>query len=201
MRALFFDTETTGLPKQRNISASQDASIWPDPVSISWIVTEESKIFRAKSFIIKPSMWTIPQESINIHGISQEMAEKNGVDINHVLGEFIRDLRQVDIVIAHNIDFDKNVIIAATIKSKHDHALVWPSREFCTMEASRQVCKIPLTSPNALFKYKAPKLSELYKYITKQESPKVMLHSSLGDVMVLYELFFTHWTLENISIK
>lgn len=199
MRALFFDTETTGLPKQRNKSATQDPENWPEPVSISWIVTQGKQMVRAKSYIISPVGWQIPSDSVQIHGITQEMAIQNGTDLNHVLGEFIRDLRQVDIVIAHNLEFDKNVVTAATIKSKKDHALIWPAQEFCTMESSRIVCKIPLTSPNALFKYKSPKLSELYKYLTKQDPPKSFLHTSMGDVMVLYEIFFIQWTLEQVA--
>lgn len=199
MRALLFDTETTGLPKQRNRSATEDPNNWPEPVSISWVVTEGSKILRAKSYIVKPNGWQIPQESVQIHGIPQEMAQTNGFDLNHILGEFIRDLRTVDVVIAHNLDFDKNVITATAIKCKNDHALLWPSLEFCTMEHSRVLCKLPLLSTNALFKFKSPKLSELYKHIFNQEPQKLLLHSSLGDVMILYTIFFTQWSLEQVA--
>lgn len=199
MRALFFDTETTGLPKQRNKPATEDPNNWPEPVSISWIVTQGAKILRGKSYIIKPATWQIPDDSVKIHGISHELAMSQGSDLNTVLGEFIRDLRCVDIVIAHNLEFDKNVITASSIKCKNDHALVWPPIEFCTMEASRIVCKIPLLSQNSLFKYKSPKLGELYKHLLRQEPPSLLLHSSLGDVMVLYQIFFTNWTLEQAA--
>ncbi len=199
MRALFFDTETTGLPKQRNKSATEDPSNWPEAVSISWIVTEGNKILRAKSYIVKPTHWHIPPESVQIHGISQEMALQHGFELNHILGEFIRDLRTVDAVIAHNLEFDKNVITAAAIRLKHDHALLWPPLDFCTMEASRVICRLPLLSANALFKFKSPKLSELYKHLFNQEPQKLLLHSSLGDVMILYTIFFTQWSLEEVA--
>jgi DNA polymerase-3 subunit alpha len=199
MRALFFDTETTGLPKQRNRPATEDPNNWPEPVSISWIVSLNSKILRAKSYIVKPAGWQIPGESVQIHGISQEMAQAYGFELNHILGEFIRDLRTVDVVIAHNLEFDKNVITAASIRLKNDHALLWPALEFCTMENSRIICKLPLLSPNAMFKFKSPKLSELYKYVFNQEPQKLLLHSSLGDVMILYTIFFTQWSLEQVA--
>jgi DNA polymerase-3 subunit epsilon len=199
MRALFFDTETTGLPKQRNRSATEDPNNWPEPVSISWIVTQDSKILRAKSYIVKPGGWTIPEESVQIHGIPQDLAVAQGLDLNTILGEFIRDLRSVDVVVAHNLDFDKNVMTAASIRLKHDHALLWPQLEFCTMESSRVLCKIPLLSQNALFKFKSPKLSELYKHLFGQDPQKLLLHSSLGDVMILYTIFFTQWTLEQVA--
>jgi DNA polymerase-3 subunit alpha/DNA polymerase-3 subunit epsilon len=127
------------------------------------------------------------------------MAQAYGFELNHILGEFIRDLRTVDVVIAHNLEFDKNVITAASIRLKNDHALLWPALEFCTMENSRIICKLPLLSPNAMFKFKSPKLSELYKYVFNQEPQKLLLHSSLGDVMILYTIFFTQWSLEQVA--
>jgi DNA polymerase III epsilon subunit-like protein len=200
MRALFFDTETTGLPKERNKPASAGPNNWPEPVSISWALTDGSKIVRAKSYIIQPNGWEIPQDSIRIHGITQQMAIQDGVDLRHVLGEFIRDLLQADIVIAHNIEFDKNVIVAAALyHCRDDVALKWPKYEFCSCESSRTICKLPTYKPTFSGIYKAPKLTELYAHAFKNPPPDILLHTSLGDVLVLIAAFFKLWTLEQVA--
>jgi DNA polymerase-3 subunit epsilon len=199
MRALFFDTETTGLPKDRKKDATQGSHNWPDPVSIAWIVTDDSKAVRAKYYIIQPKGWKIPEDSIKIHGITQRMAETDGVPLIHALGEFMRDLRQVDVVIAHNIEFDKNVILAAVLyHCKDDVAMKWPRYEFCTCEGAREITKIPLLRPNLYFKFKSPKLSELYEYTFKCSPPESILHTSLGDTQILVATFFKLWTLEKV---
>jgi DNA polymerase III epsilon subunit-like protein len=200
MRALFFDTETTGLPKERNRSASLGPNNWPEPVSISWAVTDGPKIIRAKSYIIQPIDWEIPQDSIRIHGITQQMAIQDGVELRHVLGEFIRDLLHVDIAIAHNLEFDKNVIVAAALyHCRDDVALKWPKYEFCSCESARSVCKLPTYKPSLSGMYKAPKLTELYAHAFKNTPPDILLHTSLGDVLVLIAAFFKIWTLEQVA--
>ena len=199
MRAIFFDTETTGLPKDRKKSASEGSNNWPEPVSISWALTEGAKLIRAKSYLIYPNGWQIPQESIKIHGITQTMAETDGARLQHVMSEFIRDLHQADIAVAHNIEFDKNVIISAAIYlCEADVALKWPKYEFCTCESTRILCKLPLYKPTLSGMYKAPKLVELYTFVFKTTPPELFLHTSLGDVLVLMAAFFKLWSLEQV---
>ena len=71
MKLLIFDTETTGLPKSRQ-PAYLGANNWPHVVSISWIImdTNTNEILSKESHIVKPLSWTIPDESISIHGIT-----------------------------------------------------------------------------------------------------------------------------------
>lgn len=199
MRALFFDTETTGLPKDRKKDATQGPNNWPDPVSIAWVVTEDSKVIRAKYYIVQPKGWQIPDDSIKIHGITHAMAETHGVSLSHILGEFMRDLRQVDIAIAHNLEFDKNVILGAVLyHCKDDVAVKWPRYEFCTCEGSREITKLPLLRPSFYFKFKSPKLSELYQHTFNSLPPESILHTSLGDTQILVAIFFKIWTLEKV---
>lgn len=199
MRALFFDTETTGLPKDRKKDATMGPDNWPEPVSIAWIITDGAKAVRAKYSIIQPNGWNIPEESVRIHGISQQLAMREGLPLVHVLGDFLRDLRSVDVVIAHNLEFDKNVIFSAAIHlCKDDLAIFWPKYEFCTCESAREITKIPLSKPTMYFKFKTPKLTEFYEYTFSSKPPESILHTSLGDVQVLVAIFFKHWTLEKV---
>ena len=200
MRALFLDTETTGLPKNKYKSAYEQKDNWPEPVSLSWIVTEGPTVVTAKSFIIKPQGWQIPEDSVKIHGISQEFAEKNGYDLEQVMHIFSKDIRSCDMVIAHNLEFDKNVILNIIIwHIKNDNFIKWPRKEFCTSENGRAICKLSYANPRPPFAYKQPKLSEFYKQTFGTLPPQEMLHNSLGDVQILVSVFFRHWSLEQAA--
>ena len=109
-RILFFDTETTGLPKMRTVSALVKKDNWPDLVSISWSVYEDKELVEKQTYIIKPTGWTIPDESIKFHGITNEMANQKGSDLTVVLTIFKKALEGCTSVIAHNMEFDRNVV-------------------------------------------------------------------------------------------
>jgi hypothetical protein len=54
MKVLVFDTETTGLPTERNASIS-DLKVWPHIVQLSYILydIDEKKIIKCQDHIIK----------------------------------------------------------------------------------------------------------------------------------------------------
>lgn len=183
MKILLFDTETTGLPKSREPS-SKGPNVWPHIVSISWVIldVDTNKIEKERSYIIKPANWVIPDDSIRIHGITQEKAMREGVDLAKVLGEFLAE--KYDILVAHNLEFDYNVLHNAI---QWDLELPFKSlnkRMYCTMELSRDICNLKTAFGNL----KAPKLSELYEHVFKRSPNKESLHSSLYDVRILAEI-------------
>jgi len=103
---LYLDTETTGLPP-KGAKWREDYEQFPHLVSLSWHY--DGKL---NDYLIKPEGWTIPQEATNIHGITQEKAEKEGVSQMFVLGEFIGYAGKADKIIGHNLYFDISVIKA-----------------------------------------------------------------------------------------
>lgn len=61
---LFIDTETTGLPLKRQ-DADVEAGVWPNMVSIAWILTtQDGTIVTSFYSIIKPEDWVIPADSV-----------------------------------------------------------------------------------------------------------------------------------------
>ena len=67
---LFFDTETTGLPKRYN-APMDDLDNWPRLVQVAWILfDEEGKEIVSNSYIVRPEGFIIPKESSLIHGIT-----------------------------------------------------------------------------------------------------------------------------------
>ena len=71
---LFFDTETTGLP--RNYKAPLTAfDNWPRMVQIAWMQYDESgSLLSETSYIIKPEGYQIPEAVSKLHGITTERA-------------------------------------------------------------------------------------------------------------------------------
>lgn len=188
MKFLFFDTETTGLPKDRKIPAEKQKDNWADIVSISWMLFENEKMITKASHIVKPGAWIIPEESTKIHGISHYLAVQTGSPLVDVLEQFTRDLHLADYVVAHNFDFDMNVVNGAIWwRLGISEIPVW-SNPICTAKYGKDLTRIE--SQNKFGKYfRFPKLSELYAHVMKKEA-SISLHNSLHDTIILAELFF-----------
>jgi len=192
---MFFDTETTGLPTKRNCSALMQEGVWPNIVSISWSVFDDRINTHKKSYIIKPMGWRIPEDSVKIHGITNEQAQQ-GVELEKVMDEFIKDIENANTIIAHNMEFDKNVVFNA-IKwiLKKDPNNFWnPTKEYCTMRMSKNELKIAtkrkwdaMNDP-----YKFPGLDELYQDTFKEPAPKGA-HNAERDVDVLQKIFWKRY--------
>jgi DNA polymerase III epsilon subunit-like protein len=180
LRVLLLDTETNGLPKNRYAPASQ-WDMWPAILQISWAIYRvegrtmmpESK--RDIGVALHPSIaWDVGAAAI--HEISEAEARR-GTPAAVALGELAAALRTVDIVVAHNLSFDKPVIRAAAYAEADRDKLgvlgyaelraIWPASigEFCTMQSLRDVVRIPSPSPEARNPYKVPRLGELYEWL------------------------------------
>ena len=115
---LTFDSETTGLPKNFKAPLS-DSDNWPRLVQLAWQINDnKGKLKSNKSFIIKPQGFTIPYNSEKVHGISTEIAQKKGHNLDFVLKEFENDLSLSKYIIGHNINFDINIIGAEHYRKK-----------------------------------------------------------------------------------
>jgi DNA polymerase III epsilon subunit-like protein len=184
MKVLVVDTETTGLPKNFNIKAIDKPDNWPHLVSLSWAVldSETMKIVESYSSYVRPEGWEIPAEATAIHGITTEMAMANGEPLRAVIDMFMT--APCDVIVSHNANFDKNVIINAIV---YDLQLPFDSEEtiirepfLCSMLASVEICKIETRRG-----YKWPKLSELYYHVFKKHLDIETEHDALYDTLNL----------------
>jgi DNA polymerase III epsilon subunit-like protein len=184
MKLLIFDTETTGLPKSRE-QAIKGANNWPHMVSIAWMVIDTDNNYNtisAESHIVKPE-WNIPADSTAIHGITQEKALAEGTPLSTVIGRFLAV--EHDMMVAHNIDFDYNVLVNAIMWDLKLGTIPDFKRRFCTMEPMRNVMRLPFANGRG---FKPPKLSELYEYVMKKPAIKPNLHSAQYDTQILAEI-------------
>jgi len=204
MLVLIFDTETTGLPKSKMIN-QQTLGKWPHIVQFSYIIfdTELNEIVSSKDYIIKQKNGlVIPEVSIKIHGISNEMSQEKGQDIEIILKEFFYYLRQVDLTVAHNISFDRDMIMVELLRIiygrtypkehidayKSDlHFLQNLTNIYCTLQEGVELCNIKTTDKFGKEYIKWPKLSELHQKLFGVIPNN--LHNSFIDILVTLRCF------------
>ena len=76
---LIFDTETTGLPDNWDAPLS-DSDNWPRCVQIAWqLHASDGSMISHNDFIVIPDGFDIPFESEKVHGISTDLATRDGV--------------------------------------------------------------------------------------------------------------------------
>jgi DNA polymerase III subunit epsilon len=179
---LFFDTETTGIPKNYKAPAS-DSRNWPRLVQIAWLlVDKEGNEQKSVEHIIKPEGFTIPADAARVHGITNEVAAQKGVALKPVLEQIIADFAQAKTILAHNMSFDEKILGAEFLRMGFSNEVESKTRK-CTMLASVDHCAIPGQYGN-----KWPKLQELHKKLFQQEFSGA--HSALADVRACAKCYF-----------
>ena len=107
---LFFDTETTGVP-DRSANWETDFADYPHIVQLAWMHG-----CKVENHIIRPDGWDIPQETVDIHGITTEYALEHGEPFAMVIDLFIADCHESGLICAHNIHFDTSIIKANILR-------------------------------------------------------------------------------------
>lgn len=186
---LFFDTETTGVPKDWN-APTHEFEKWPRLVQLAWLLFDaEGELISNGECIIKPEGYTIPIEASNVHGITTEQAILNGIAITDALAEFREQCLKSKFVVGHNVSFDARVMEAEYIRNSVLNP--FPDVEqICTMTSTTDFCKI-----NGPYGYKWPRLSELH--VKLFESDFSGAHNALADVEATARCF---WKLREMEI-
>ncbi|MFA7255662.1 MAG: 3'-5' exonuclease [Candidatus Omnitrophota bacterium] len=178
---LFFDTETTGLPKSWKAPVT-DLGNWPHIVQIAWALFDDAgQRLAFRDHIIKPEGFVIPESATAIHGISTEKALKEGRPAAEVLKEFSEAVQSAARLVAHNLDFDEKMVRVELLRQGMPDALEVP--KVCTMKASTKYCKIP-----GPYGDKWPKLSELHIKLFEVDFEDQ--HNAASDVLCCAKCFF-----------
>ena len=137
---LFVDTETTGLPEDTSLPPS-DTENWPRLVEIAWRTYSQSGEELSKtSSLIRPEDFEIPEAATEIHGITTDEAQENGAELEDVLTEFEAVVQEADCLVAHNVAFDRGVILAEYHRREMDSSLS-KLPTLCTMEKGAKVVR------------------------------------------------------------
>lgn len=108
---VFVDTETTGLiPNWYKYGGNTYTGGLPRIVQLSWIVCDTNLNIIKKETLLNKDCGYIPEKAAQIHGITTEEAKTTGIASEELLKSFTEDITPTTLVIAHNSDFDKNMI-------------------------------------------------------------------------------------------
>lgn len=157
---LIFDTETTGLPKNWKLDYTHTDN-WPRVVQIAWQIHDDfGNLVEHKDYLIKPEGFNIPFEAESVHGISTQLAEKQGETCDFVLKQFKEACDKVDFIIGHNINFDINVMSSEYYRKTPQSPFLQdkPLIDTCSNKTAN-LCQIPGGRGGG---YKWPKLTELH---------------------------------------
>ena len=179
---LFFDTETTGLPRNWKAPVT-DVNNWPRMVQLAWILHEPSgAVAQSGSVIIKPEGFTIPADAARIHRITTERALREGVDLEGALREFAAAMESASLLVAHNLSFDEMIVGAEFIRKQVPSQLESVPR-FCTMKNTTDVCRLP-----GKYGFKWPTLVELHQCLFSRTFEDT--HDAAADVQACATCFF-----------
>ena len=189
--ALFYDTETTGLP---DFKAPSEAAHQPHIVQLAALLVDldTRQTIQSMDVIVRPDGWTIPDEVAAVHGITAEYAAEVGIPESLALSMFM-ELWCGRSRIAHNEQFDARIVRIALMRYRsEDSAEIWKSGPAeCTARMATPICALPPTDKMKAvgrFHHKTPNLGEAYRHFTGNDLQNA--HSARADVLACRDVYF-----------
>lgn len=201
--ALFYDTETSGLPLFEQPSEHPDQ---PHIVQLGALLIDldTRRELAALDLIVRPEGWVIPEDVAAIHGITQEMAMDVGVSeavaVEALLAMWAKadgsyrgrvghnesfDARILRIALKRHVDpLDPNAEVPMSDRWKAAHAE-------CTQRLATPILKLPPTAKMRAakrFHHKSANLGEAYQHFTGQ--PLDGAHNAMVDVRACAVVYF-----------
>lgn len=185
--AIFYDTETTGLPLFKEPSEDPRQ---PHIVQLGVKVVDmiSRKTLQAVDIIVRPNGWDIPKEASDVHGITTEMAYDLGIP-EEAVAEIMLELWRPEaprLRIGHNEPFDARILRIALKRFFGDElADGWKEgASQCTMRMATPIMQLPPTEKmkRAGFggKPKQANLAEAYEFFTGRKLEGA--HNAMIDV-------------------
>ena len=188
-KILFFDTETSGFIRKA-LSSDDPEQAWC--IQIGALLATEEEQLDELNLLIKPIGRYMHPKAEEVHGISVEYAEENGLPEVEVTEKFGLLLRQADKVVCHNYDFDWKYVLhmmERNVDNLSDEArsafyLDLPSQ--CTMKdkAIVKFCNLK----NKANRPKWPKLIELHDILFDETFDGA--HDAFADITATARCYF-----------
>ena len=185
--SLIIDTETSGLPDSKNMRWGEypnykDLKKYDDAriVQLSFILTDKHyNSIDLQDYVIRREGFNITNSEF--HGITDEISD-DGTEFDVAFESFYQALMKVTHIIAHNVEFDINVIRSELFRRGKKEIIKELDKKIlmCTMKHCKNIVKIV----NTYGKYKFPSLKEIYKFSFEKEIENA--HNSKYDVINLH---------------
>lgn len=193
--ALFYDTETTGLPL---FSEPSEDPRQPHIVQLGACLVDIDTFATIASLdvIVKPDGWTVPDDVAAIHGITTEHAMAVGVPARVVFDLMLELWERSAVRIAHNESFDARLVRIALLRHRDNdpeaeiNARWKAGRAECTQALSTPILKLPPTAKMIAAgrrHNKSANLGEAYQHFTGK--PLDGAHSAMVDVRACIEVY------------
>ena len=177
---IVIDTETTGLTSL-SFATERNYHQWPRLVQIAWGVIADDQLHLQRTEIIRPEKFSISEDSIKVHGISQKEALNCGKDIKEILEDLNRIMKSAHTLIAHNLHFDVGVLQSEAIRI--GVSLEFPRKRHCTAFMGQKYMR----KEKKLRLSEFPRLNDLYKALFNREH--AVKHQAHSDMIACGELY------------
>lgn len=185
MKTLFIDTETTGMWRFK--SGMLDP-LQPNLIQVAALLHDsDMKEVSALSTLVYPKNdWVMTRGAQEIHGITMEYAKEHGVSLTNVCYVLNDMFEAADVVVAHNMSFDRNILRRAFALSGFAENPFKRAENRCTMLAATPILKLPKKGGHKGHKW--PKLEECMKYMFDEEHEGA--HDALVDVKACARVYY-----------
>ena len=200
---MFFDVETTGLLKKNTTLITHQ----PYVIQLCFVIydsTTKTELRTYDKYIhIDPDV-QISQFISELTGITRENCD-SGVYIQEALAEFIKEYLLCETVVAHNINFDRDMIRIELCRSNvallecgmvditrvfnELYERINKKKIYCTMTAGKDICAlwVKSTSTTRSPYKKFPKLGELHNQLFG--FIPIGMHNALADTMACMKCY------------
>lgn len=179
---LVLDTETTGFPMmtvKRSYHSYTESDKYDTSrmIELGFVLYDDGKEIEKYNEIVKVDF---PVHNSDIHGITNKMCEKDGVDIDSVLSALNNVLSDNVTIVAHNVRFDINIILSEAHRINNVDLIN-------KIHKCKQVCTCALAKKIFNLRYYI-KLVVLYKKLFNKEINQD--HRALSDVYLCAKCYF-----------
>lgn len=182
--AIFFDTETTGLPLFKEPSEHQGQPHIAQ-LAACLVDTTTRKTVASMDVIIRPEDWTIPEEVTAIHGITTAQALAVGVPEVLAVQMLLALWARADFKVGHNESFDTRIVRIAQLRNP----AAFSEAQAEAWKAGKAECTCYMARPHTkLEKNKLPKLGEAYRHFFGKELDGA--HSAMADTQACMAIYF-----------
>jgi len=202
MTYVIYDTESNGLPKNRDIGKFRDFNNMSTCrlIELAWQVRDNKthKLLKEKSQLIKFSDFFIPPDTSNYNGITEEMVLKDGVELPDIITEFMEDIGKAKYLVGFNIVFDINLIHGEMLRYYKPGDVERTMRDY--FQSIPKLCLQVVTNlnrPRLLMTNEQPGgMKDIYRHLFKEE---YSAHRALSDVHATSRLYQEYLRLDLVK--
>ena len=183
---LFFDLETTGLPKQIDFDTwypPKDVEKYNESriIEIGILLVHKGKIIETYNSLVKPENFISLKPIITkITGITDEDILNEGKGLSEVINDIQPILDKATVINSYNINFDYNILLSELYRKEDKITIkkLMDKNKECTLKLATKY----------LGREKYPKLEYVYKVLFN-EDPK-QDHRAFGDAILCKDVYY-----------